>query len=718
MYIVLGIYMSYPLHLVLRQYQIPTGFHGPLIRLRVPSAFDPAPLLYPIVLPVLAALSVMPDEPYLLVPNIVLSISSIPVKAIPSFGINPSTLHWMLSTIPLAIFPDTRIIPAQYLPSASSPGSISLQALDSELLVLIYPLHRTLLSSLGFLTTTSLLATELQLLSAALINLLLFSTTPQAVILQAILWIGGISMFVLCRQVLSWAVAIARIPSWRFRRVSQLPGKYNPILRAIDDCFRGRFSHWWRVKNGQDDSESDQEHDLIARSIEVRTREGLKLKTRANCNNDQLCSAIDDSEPMPAHGTESRHKTLDFNRSFSPTESQFKHPRRHTLPTYIGVLPEKPIQITRMIHKRLQSQFVRPKSFLSLTAAQATILKWIYASYVYIVAIVSIAIPIRIYISHWSLHGHEPVGWALGYLLGDLNSFRYWTVSWNLERWICLPPREMPPNVFLGRAERARILVLGAANVRLLICAYCIAVIGVGLAVVLRLSAVVEVDTRRKVFHGMMVAMFLPVTYIDPAFAALALALILAVFLLLDLFRASQLPPLSKPLTYFLAPYVDGRDHRGPVIVSHIFLLVGCAIPLWLSLAALERDGIAPWNGWEVPFRDLSMVSGVVCVGMGDAAASLIGRRYGRRRWLWSGGKSCEGSLAFALAVVLGLSLARAWLQTGGWAGDSTDSWMTTLGKAAVAAVGASFTEAVLTGGNDNVIVPIVLWLLVRGLKI
>ena len=112
------------------------------------------------------------------------------------------------------------------------------------------------------------------------------------------------------------------------------------------------------------------------------------------------------------------------------------------------------------------------------------------------------------------------------------------------------------------------------------------------------------------------------------------------------------------------------------------------------------------------------MVSGVVCVGMGDAAASLVGRRYGRRRWCWSGGKSLEGSTAFALAVMLGLGGARVWQEVGGWEGGSAHGWGVSAGKTAVAAVGASLTEAVLTGGNDNVIVPVVLWVLVRGLGI
>ena len=195
-----------------------------------------------------------------------------------------------------------------------------------------------------------------------------------------------------------------------------------------------------------------------------------------------------------------------------------------------------------------------------------------------------------------------------------------------------------------------------------------------GLVVVFRLSPFYEVDTRRKVFHFMMVAMFLPLTYVDPAFVSLALAVVLALFLLLDLLRASQLPPLSRPLASFLAPYVDGRDLRGPVVVSHIFLLIGCAIPLWLSLGSLPRTsssnggvGGGMFTGWELPAREVAMVSGVVCVGLGDAAASLIGRRYGHRKWLWGGGKSLEGSLAFACAVFLGLVAAHAWLRLGGW---------------------------------------------------
>jgi dolichol kinase len=353
-----------------------------------------------------------------------------------------------------------------------------------------------------------------------------------------------------------------------------------------------------------------------------------------------------------------------------------------------------------------------------LTPAQAQARKWMYAAYVYVAVCGIVLLPVRKYVSVNSLASHEPFGWALGYLLGNVPEFRLWAVSQNLENWIALPDRHDRSiwTCEYGWVERIRQADLGLANTRLILMTYCIAVLLTGIALVFRLTALVEVDTRRKVFHGMMVAMLLPTIFVDPCFVALALVLILAVFLLLDLFRASQLPPISKPLTIFLAPYVDGRDHRGPVIVSHMFLLIGCAIPLWLSLAGAPRTGENPWSGWDTRERDISMVSGVVCVGMGDAAASLVGRRYGRHKWIWRGGKSLEGSLAFAVAATLGLVTAFAWLRVGGWVKHDSTSFLGVIAKAGVAASGASLTEAVLTSCNDNVVVPIVLWLLVRGL--
>ena len=618
------------------------------------------------------------------------------------------SLLWIIS-----ILPSTPLLVTQADSSNRVPMSVC-NRVDPETLVLLYPLHQALKQTLGFLTTTSLLPAELELLSTALINLLLFSSSPQAETLKALLWIGGLTLLIFCRHILRWTVELARVPSWRFRRSPQKHCKENVWVCAIHDTMGGILAKINLSRDRQDSSDSDEFQHVARQKVHRKSSRpeakdlGVTRAARKPRTVDNTLS-VDDMVQIP-----SDHSIGNIRSTMEEQSRQ----RRNTLPTYLADTLHNSGLIDSIYRIRSRSLPTRPKSFLSLTNAQATVLKWIYALYVYLVVAAVVAVPIRKYVSRWSLHGNEPVGWALGYLFGDIPAFRLQIILWNLEGWICLPPRTLDPTLHACRGEQFRQCFLGAANTRLLVCAYCIASITVGLVIVSHLSALVEVDTRRKVFHGMMVVMFLPTVFLDPPFTALAFALILAIFLLLDLFRASQLPPVSKPLTYFLAPYVDGRDHRGPIIVSHIFLLIGCAIPTWLSLAATARIGTVPFEGWDVATRDLSMVTGIVCVGMGDAAASLVGRRYGRRRWPWSGGKSLEGSIAFAVAVILGLGTARAWLLIGGWNGDSGDSWRLMLGKAAMAAGGSSMTEAVLTGANDNTVVPLILWLLVRGLRI
>lgn len=703
---VIATYILYPIRLFHRYTRLPRDEHLPRSFIKIPAAFDPATLLYPVLLPVFVACMLMPDYDLGLLPNIVLSISSMPRAILPvrdwSSGYN--SFHWMLSSLPLALSP--RLCHTLRQTDMSCIGALPNRCY-AEQLVLLYPLHQALLPTVGYLTTTSLLPAELQLLSVSMINLVLNSTSPQSIILQALLWIGGISTFVLCGYVLRWGVALARIPTWRFRHPQLRTRDTYILLSAIDDCCNRRLSKWIssltesELKTGRDDELNYVGIATISRKPSEKLQSVLSARQRhKNMANGTAHEAV------PKHSAQLNDlpETMNFLQ---------RSQRRHTLPTYLTA----PSADRTHLESKQRPVKKKYRQLTNLTSAQASVLKWIFAGYVYSMVLAIVAFPIRKYIEQKALGGWEPVGWALGYLLGNIAVFRQAILRWALDDWVALPePYDgVHCSIWTGNLDDC---IRGEANTRLLICLYCLCVIAIGLGTVFHLSQSVEVDTRRKVFHGMMVVMFLPTIFIDPPFVALAFVLILAVFLLLDLFRASQLPPLSEPLTRFLTPYVDGRDYRGPVVVSHMFLLVGCAIPLWLSLAGTKMVGETPWEGWQVTSRDLGMVSGVICVGMGDAAASLIGRRYGRRRWCWSGGKSLEGSCAFSLAVVLGLSLGRAWLLFRGWDGDSGDPWSLTLGKASVAAAGASLTEAVLTGGNDNVVVPVILWLLVRGLKI
>ncbi|PNY26462.1 Dolichol kinase sec59 [Tolypocladium capitatum] len=660
--------------------------------LKLPSNFDPAPLLYPPTITILVSLLVSVSNPAAILPSIILSICSIPQSLIPKVDLNASydTVHWALSCLPLLWGSSIRN-PSRY--------SATYSFMSEEEAALLYPLHRTLCIVLHHLTTTSLLTAELQLLSIALINVLILAVSPQMQILKALLWVGGLAVLVSCGAVIRWGISLARVPKWRFRRAvgSQ---KY----RFWKDV---RLFSWHAVlREVLGSTASDSLYDTASSDAEEDEPPVFSgpMRVRTTGPNAEF--------PVMADGIPALRGVQDGNLNGVA--------RRHTLPRSNKPLRNGPTHTPSGRRKRATSTSMRP--YFKLTQAQATMRKWLYAFYVYASMLSIIFIGVRAHIQKHALGGNEPIGWGLGYVFGDWSWFRFEVVSANLERWICLPPHPDAPDeklCHMGWVQHVRHDDFGEATTRLILSAYWLVILVFGLVVVFRLKETYEVDTRRKVFHFMMVGMFLPSTYIDPTYAALALSLVLAVFLMLDLLRASQLPPLSKPIASFLAPYVDGRDFRGPVVVSHIFLLIGCAIPLWLALAALPRTGTGCMAGWEVPTRDASMVSGVICVGLGDAAASLIGRRYGHRKWLWGGGKSLEGSAAFAAAVFAGLAAAGLWQRVGGWpVTDEPASILASARNAGVCASMASLTEAVLTGGNDNVIVPVVLWTCVKSLGI
>lgn len=689
------------------------------IPLSVPASFDPAPILYPQLLPVLVAFLSAANVKDAILPNIILALASLPRSLVPNaFACDSDVsdlMHWFLTCVPIlasnAHFQKGAVGVSQYL----------------QTLFLLYPLHQNLSVILYKLTTTSLLPAELQLLSISLINLLILAASPQAVILQALLWLGGLSILVFCGPTVRWSISLARVPKWRFRR----DGSPTYVQALI-----GFFIYQEPKEYGLD---TDQSADALGFTTDDEDSKRRHTSRDRKSMSSQASGLV---EPEPLKRVQTVPGVAAEGHSVDPIEepeiTPF-HSRSRSFPFSENLLSRAKTHTPSGRRKRSASTSVR--YYFSLTQAQANERKWMYAAWVMLWIVVIILGGIRWYVQQYALDGNEPVGWALGYVLGDIHQFRLQVLLLSLERWICLPVRPDTEEFCRhGWVEHLRHVSFGTANTRLLLAAYWAGIIVAGLGVVFRLSPYYEVDTRRKIFHFMMVTMFLPTIYIDPAWCALALSIALAIFLLLDLLRASQLPPLSKPITNFLHPYTDGRDHCGPVVISHIFLLIGCAIPLWLSLASLPRTGTDSQKGWEIPVRELSMVAGVVCVGLGDAAASLIGRRYGHHKWLWKGGKSIEGSVAFAVAVFAGLMAANLWLKIGGWliigdiaaqqqqqASSPTPQgldailrgiwdwcWSDVVLKTSMCATVSSLTEAVLTGGNDNVVVPVVLWTCVK----
>ena len=58
-------------------------------------------------------------------------------------------------------------------------------------------------------------------------------------------------------------------------------------------------------------------------------------------------------------------------------------------------------------------------------------------------------------------------------------------------------------------------------------------------------------------------------------------------------------------------------------MLTHIYLLLGCAAPAWLTQGGPLRSGLRP----------LFPIAGVLAVGVGDTAAAVFGTYFGRTPW-------------------------------------------------------------------------------------
>lgn len=107
----------------------------------------------------------------------------------------------------------------------------------------------------------------------------------------------------------------------------------------------------------------------------------------------------------------------------------------------------------------------------------------------------------------------------------------------------------------------------------------------------------------------------------------------LASLIFLEYIRYFAVVPFGKEIHLFLVGFLDGRD-GGPIILSHLYLLMGCATPVWLA-----------------EHHILAGLSGIFSLGVGDAMASIVGKRFGRHRWPGTI-KTVEGTIAFVVSVM------------------------------------------------------------------
>ncbi|XP_013391612.1 dolichol kinase [Lingula anatina] len=147
----------------------------------------------------------------------------------------------------------------------------------------------------------------------------------------------------------------------------------------------------------------------------------------------------------------------------------------------------------------------------------------------------------------------------------------------------------------------------------------------------------------RKYFHIIAVCVYLPGLLWDPEFLYLASIGAFCVFVLLESIRTLCVYPFGEILNIFLQVFLDERD-GGQIILTHIYLLVGCSLSLWIS-------------PYDLNFANhLPLYSGILSLGIGDMVASVFGTAFGKTKWAGSE-KSVEGTAAAFVAQIAAIAL-------------------------------------------------------------
>jgi len=192
-------------------------------------------------------------------------------------------------------------------------------------------------------------------------------------------------------------------------------------------------------------------------------------------------------------------------------------------------------------------------------------------------------------------------------------------------------------------------------------------------------------------------------------FLAFSAAGVVKLLSYMEVIRALQPHPSSLPrLVHTLfTRHTDARELLAPFFLTHLYLLIGCVAPLWAPLrgSAILKDGL------------VVSASGVLAVGLGDAAAAMGGTLgaavWGKaacRPWGVGGGKKTVfGTLSYmALVASLGGGVITVvhCLSGGEERGVPLGAQLLTL---LISVLCGALGEG-LTLGVDNAVVPVLAW--------
>ncbi len=77
-------------------------------------------------------------------------------------------------------------------------------------------------------------------------------------------------------------------------------------------------------------------------------------------------------------------------------------------------------------------------------------------------------------------------------------------------------------------------------------------------------------------------------------------------------------------INFWVSGFRDYQD-EGRLLLTPIYLLVGCALPIWLT--DVEDGNVL------TPVQYSAAIAGILSIGVGDTFASIGGSLFGRTRW-------------------------------------------------------------------------------------
>ncbi|KAH9700424.1 Dolichol kinase EVAN [Citrus sinensis] len=172
---------------------------------------------------------------------------------------------------------------------------------------------------------------------------------------------------------------------------------------------------------------------------------------------------------------------------------------------------------------------------------------------------------------------------------------------------------------------------------------------------------------------------------IQPKFLHLAFGAALAVFLVLEIMRVWRIWPLGQFIHQFMTAFTDHRD-SDLLIVSHFSLLLGCALPIWMSSGFNDRP-LAPF-------------AGILSLGIGDTMASIVGYKYGVLRWSKTGKKTIEGTAAGITSVLAACSILLPLLASTGYI--FTEHWFSLILAVTVSSLTSTFLRVFTIISKDS----------------